>query len=293
LQGKDKRITDLIQDVFKKINIKNLINDILNAPLYGYQVLEIIWWIENINGNEYCFPTAIIAKPFDWFIFNKFNQLLLVTKDKPEGQLLPELKFLVVQSNPSYLNPYGDPVLSKCLWPIVFKKGGLTFWMKFMEKHGIPKFIGKTDLIDENDLALFQAQIDGLLQDASAVIGKEEEINMLTATGSVGVNLYKELIEFCNTEISKAILSTTLTTEIQGGGSYAAGKVHAEVREDIVDADKLLVEQTINKLIQWITELNFGQETEPPTFVIFPKEDVDRPLAEVVDLITKNNQILF
>ena len=79
--------------------------------------------------------------------------------------------------------------------------------------------------------------------------------------------------------ISKAILGQTLTTEIGSTGSYAASNTHMQVRQDIVDSDKKLVEGVINQLIQWIYEINFTN-AEVPVFELYEPEDVDLTLAQ-------------
>ena len=79
--------------------------------------------------------------------------------------------------------------------------------------------------------------------------------------------------------ISKAILGQTLTTEIGSTGSYAASNTHMQVRQDIVDSDKKLVEGVINQLIQWFYEINFAN-AEVPVFELYEPEDVDLTLAQ-------------
>ena len=79
--------------------------------------------------------------------------------------------------------------------------------------------------------------------------------------------------------ISKAILGQTLTTEIGSTGSYAASNTHMQVRQDIVDSDKKLVEDVINQLIQWFYEINFANG-EVPVFELYEPEDVDLTLAQ-------------
>ena len=41
--------------------------------------------------------------------------------------------------------------------------------------------------------------------------------------------LYERLVDFHNKEISKAVLTVTLTTEIEGVGSYKASEIHREM----------------------------------------------------------------
>jgi phage gp29-like protein len=86
-------------------------------------------------------------------------------------------------------------------------------------------------------------------------------------------------LEFCNSEISKAILTQTLTTEIQGKGTYSAAQVHGSQLEKLTNADKRLVEKTINTLFRWINEINF-RKPKHPKFALYREEEVDKALAE-------------
>ncbi len=290
----DKQILELVQMVFDNLPIRKIIEDIVNAPLYGYQPLEVMYVEQEVNGKLLILPTDVVAKPFSWFLFDKDNILKLRTLENQEGEDLPPMKFLCPQNKASYNNPYGESVLSKCLWSIIFKKGGLTFWVKFTEKFGMPHFVGKTDkLADSDDFDEFVDMLDELVQDGSAVISTEDEIEVLSGASSISVNVYKELLSFCNAEISKAILSQTLTTDIGNTGSYAAAQTHDAVRMEVVDADKSLVQDTFNLLIRWIVDINFGKNIKAPKFVIYQEEDVDAPLADVVQKLASTNQIQF
>lgn len=293
VQSKDKAIVEFCNSVLKQIDISQFISNILDAIFWGYNVFEVTWWYDFINDTDSIVPNRVMPKPIDWFIFDHNNICRFVSNENTEGKILPPKKFIIVQHNANYLNPYGDPILSKCLWPVVFKKTDITFWLKFVEKFGMPHFVGKTDALEgSEEYEQFLEQLDKLVAEASAVISKDDDITAINGATSVNANLYKDLAEFCNTEISKAILSQTLTTEINGIGTYAAGKVHYDVLGSVIDADKKLVEKAVNQLLGWAVELNFPN-AEAPNFIMFPKEDVDKPLAEVTDLLTKNGQIRF
>lgn len=281
---------DFIKSVFDNLDIDKIISEMLNAPLQGMQPMEIYWHYKSINDKAYLVPADIVGKPMSWFNFDSNNLPRLMTNEHPRGELLPHRKFLILQHLPSYDNPYGTAILSRCLWPVVFKKGGLTFWVKFSEKYGMPHLIGKTDSPDKED---FLEKLDELTQDASTVIDTTDSIEALNNISSIQVNIFKELIEHCNTEISKAILSQTLTTEVTTGGNYATGSVHAGVLESIIKSDSKIIENAFNKLIRWIIELNFGENIEPPKFVMYSEEDVDAALATVVNTLTTNGQIRF
>lgn len=269
--------TENIFKILKSLDIYKLINDILDATLYGFQPLEIIW---QKNRSGYILPTKVIAKPPEWFCFDDDNNLKFRTKENYYGELLPNKKFLLAQNNPSYNNPYGERTLSRVFWNVTFKKGGMKFWVVFTEKYGMPHLIGKhprgATKEETNTLA---DMLEEMVQDAIAVIPDDSSVEIQEASKSSSAEIYEKLIDKMNAEISKAILGQTLTTEIGSTGSYAAANTHMAVRQDIIDSDKKLVESVINQLITWIYEINFSN-AEIPVFEMFAPEDVDLTLAQ-------------
>ena len=280
------RQAKLIEDVFKNIDIANVIAEILNAPLFGYQVLEVIWE----NTGSYILPKAIIGKPSEWFVFGENNDLRLRTKANYNGEPVPDKKFLLVQQEATYKNPYGFPALSRCFWPITFKRGGMKFWVIFTEKYGMPFLIGKQPRgTGQQETNRFADQLEAMVQDAIAVIPDDSSLEIIASEGRASADIYSKLLEFCKAEVSIALLGQNLTTEVKGG-SYAAAESHMEVRKDIIDADKKLVEKALNQLIKWIYELNFNSssmsDSSYPVFSMWEKEDVDKNLAERDEKLT-------
>jgi phage gp29-like protein len=276
-RGKDKnQQAQVIEDIFKAIDIYALMSEILNATLFGFQPLEIIW---QKQGNLIV-PAEIKAKPQEWFCFDDDNKLKFRTKENYYGEDLPEKKFLCPQSNPSYQNPYGERTLSRVFWPVAFKKGGMKFWVAFTEKYGMPFLIGKypRGATGENKENLAD-MLEKMVQDAIGIVPDDSRVEIVEAAKSSSADIYEKLIDKMNAEISKAILGQTLTTEIGSTGSYAASNTHMSVRKDIVDSDKKLVEKTLNQLIKWIYEINFNSQ-DIPTFEMYEEEDVDLTLSQ-------------
>ena len=273
---KDQNAEDL-ENLLKKLDAQKLISDILDATQFGFQPLEIVW---KRDKSGHIMPERIVAKPPEWFCFDDDNNLKFRTKENYYGEIVPDKKFLLAQNNPSYNNPYGERTLSRVFWNVTFKKGGLKFWVVFTEKYGMPHLIGKhprgSTKEETNSLA---DMLEDMVQDAIAVIPDDSSIEIQEASKSSSAEIYEKLIDKMNTEISKAILGQTLTTEIGSTGSYAASNTHMQVRQDIVDSDKKLVEGVINQLIQWIYEINFGN-AEVPVFELYEPENVDLNLAQ-------------
>ncbi|MCD8024194.1 MAG: DUF935 domain-containing protein [Candidatus Gastranaerophilales bacterium] len=273
---KDKNSEEII-NLLRKLNINKLMSDILDATQFGYQPLEIIW---EKSKSGHILPAKIIAKPPEWFCFDDDNNLKFRTKENYYGEIVPDKKFLLAQNNPSYNNPYGERTLSRCFWAVTFKKGGLKFWVVFTEKYGMPHLIGKHPRgATKDETETLADMLEDMVQDAIAVIPDDSSVEIQEANKSSSAEIYEKLIDKMNSEISKAVLGQTLTTEIGSTGSYAAANTHMAVRQDIIDADRKLVESVINQLIRWIYEINYSTE-EIPVFEMYAPEDVDLSLAQ-------------
>ena len=272
---KDKN-AEIVEDLLNKLDLNKIISDILDTPLFGFTPIEVMWG----KVGNLVLPLELKAKPPEWFCFDEENQLKFRTKEHYFGEELPPHKFLCPQSNPSYENPYGERVLSRVFWNVTFKKGGLKFWVIFTEKYGMPHLIGKHPRgATKEETDNLADLLEQMVQDAIAVIPDDSSVEIQEANKSSSAAIYEQLIDKMNAEISKAILGQTLTTEIGSTGSYAAANTHMGIRQDIVDSDKKLVENTINQLIRWIYEINFPN-ADVPKFELYQEEDVDLALAQ-------------
>jgi phage gp29-like protein len=84
------------------------------------------------------------------------------------------------------------------------------------------------------------------------------------------------MINHCNSEISKTLLSETLTTEIDSG-SFAAAQTHFRVRKEVVISDSKIVENSINKLISYAVKINFNINKFPKfQFVINDSDNLTK-----------------
>lgn len=253
----DRDILQKTQNMLYALDIYNIMRDILEAPLFGWQPLEIVWEIDESSGEIR--PNNIVARPHEWFQFNSKGEIIYRRK-LSESETVSPYKILCPRFEATYDNPYGNALLSKCYWPIIFKNGGLKNWVHFSERYGMPILMGQYTRGCTRDEAdrLADALAD-MSEDSVIVTPADINITLHEAVRSTSNALYRELIKYCNSEISKAILSQTLTTELELG-SYAAAQTHFKIRKEVILSDIKLVEATINKLIEYYVELNFGGE---------------------------------
>lgn len=282
-KGVKSRQAKVINDVFSRLDIDRISAEILQARLYGYQPLEVIW--ERRDG--LLLPADVVGKPQEWFAFGDQNELRFRTRhDWAKGEELPARKFLLATSNASYQNPYGFALMSRVFWPVAFKKGGWRFWVTFAEKYGQAFAVGKIRRgATRTEMDELAEMLEGMIQDAIAVIYDDSSVELKEVAGKgASSDLFRGLIAEANSAITTALLGHA------GAGQSVSGSLGGEeaavaVREDFKDGDKKLVAGVFNKLIGWIGDLNFGG-AELPTFGLWEEEDVDKDQAERDDSLS-------
>lgn len=276
----DQNKAKFVEEYLWNIDLRNTISQMLEAIGFGYAVHEIVWDAVATDLGVLILPTAIKDRKQEWFKFDNDSKLLLQTKDGTR-QEMPARKFLVTRNRPTTANPYGNATYSRCFWPLAFKKGGLKFWMLFVEKYGMPKAIGKVPpTATDAEQQQFLKMLAGLIRDAVAVIPQTGSVELLETRLS-GTNPHAEIIAWADKAMSKAWLGETLTTEqTSSGGTQAMATVHNDVRADLALDDAAMVESSINQLIRWIYEINWPNEKEIPWMNIILPEDLQEARLE-------------
>lgn len=252
-----------------------IIDEVLNARLFGYQPCEVMW--ERV-GNMIV-PVDIIAKPQEWFAFNSNNELLLRTDASLAGDVVPDYKFICPTHGSTYKNPYGRGVLSSCFWPVTFKKGGLKFFMQFCEKYGMPWVVGEHTFTKDEDVEGFLDDLDTMVADGVIAIGKDKQKVSVIPTGTnASADIYNNLVAIMREEIAHAILNhSRATSSTPGKLGNESGAL--EARSSVINAGKKLVQQAMNVVIKWTYELN-RMSGDVPRFIFFEEEEVDMATAE-------------
>ncbi|MDR1587296.1 MAG: DUF935 domain-containing protein [Treponema sp.] len=268
---------DAFAEELKDMDVPRIIEEMMDAVAYGYSPLEVLWTAKEGHwGIE-----NIVGKPPQWFEFNQDNQLVL-RSGITGTEDLPENRFLLVQHRPSYANPYGVKVFSKCFWPVTFKKNGFRWWTVFVEKYGGAFMYGKYPAnAGEQFKDELLSALEKMIADAVAIAPEGSEITITGAANKENSSgVHQDYIRMVNAEISKAVLGQTLTTEIGEVGSYAAAQAHNEVREHLAEADRRRISAAFNRLAAVYTFYNFGSETVPPLFTFVKDEDLQAGRAE-------------
>ena len=135
-----------------------------------------------------------------------------------------------------------------------------------VEKYGMPFLIGyyKTGATPTEIQQLLD-DLENMIQNNVVAIDENYQGKIeLKETPKYEIGqIYEILVKFHNQEISKAVLSVTLTVESGQTGSYKLGEVHKTMLEYIGLTDKKLVEDGINQLLEFWFQINYGEKKAP------------------------------
>lgn len=248
------------------------------AVFYGRRFHELDWQLTD----GYLLPNQVLDVPNRRMVFDNENAPKLLTRLSPvEGEPIEEYKYLITRHMPTTENPYGRAVLSSCFWPYTFKHGGFKLFYQFCERFGLPWPVGKypAGTSPEDQDFLLQALVD-MAQAGAATIPNDDSVELHSVNVS-GELVQEALVHLCNREMSKALTSQTLATEMRNVGSNAAAKTHSERQLNVNEADRNIIVATMNEAFSLITKFNFGDDVTPPTFQFFKEKETRKERAEI------------
>lgn len=292
--AEDRKIRDFVADcIFGLDSFDDALLDLLDAVGKGYSLCEIMW--DTTGGKQ-----ALIRR-IEWIhakkaLFYKrgaadmwaksFEVPRVLTEAEPiNGEVMPPFKLVYhrYKARSGYDTRAG--VLRVCAWMYLFKNYGIKDWVAFAEVFGMPLRLGKYDSgASKADKEALIAAIRSLGSDAAGIISKNTEIEFVeTVKGLSGGNvLFEKLANFCDKQISKAILGQTATTE---GTPGKLGNEDAQdrVRHDLIKADSESIGKTIrHQVIRPLVGYNFGWDKPLPWFsLLYEKPEDLKELMEV------------
>jgi phage gp29-like protein len=280
----DERLAEVVGEMVYRIpNLEEACLDLLDAIGKGFALSEIIW--EVTAGQARVAELRWIPQKLVTFS-EELQPRLLTAEARWQGVEPPPWKVIYhrYKARSGYATRAG--VLRVVGWMYLLKNFALKDWAAFNEVFGMPLRLGKYDpTASPADRDALVLAIRNLGSDAAGVISKATEIEFVEATSrSGGANPYQLMVEFCNREMSKAVLGQTLTTDTAGvTGTYAAAKVHAQVRRDLVEADAQALATTLREqLLRPLVGFNFGWDKPVPWFRFrFEEEEDLKTLSQV------------
>jgi phage gp29-like protein len=255
-------------------HMEALVRGAMEAVFYGYSVIEVVY-----KGTPGAMSIDHLSlKPMDWFTYNADGWQYV--DDGGAHYPLDPRKFIVTVRTPTFVNPYGEALLSRIWWATFFKKHGRQSWARFLERFGEPLLIGKTA-----DQKKFIDDLVALGMASGLPVQPGDDVIPVTVSQAGEFERFENVL--CRS-IQKLILGQTLTSDASSGGSFAAAKVHNDIREDKRRADTRLVAASVQQLVNTLAELNGWAA---PKFIMADDAGLEMKRAER-DVLLVNSGVL-
>lgn len=131
---------------------------------------------------------------------------------------------------------------------ILAKKLAMGSWLDYIDKYGIPGVWITTDNMTQDRAdELLQMGLD-MLGNSVGVIRGKETVTISEPPKTDAHNVFHQMIQVINSEISKLVMGQDGTTDHQNNtGTYGSLKVLQEVANDRHESDKLFAQYIVNK----------------------------------------------
>lgn len=289
--AQEKREVARVEEIIRGLDWEDIINDAAAAILHGYSCQEIVW---DRSGGEWR-PQSVEYRQPDWFMMqpDDRNELLLRTMDGQGEQLRPW--GWIVHEHKAKSGYLARGALTRILaWPFLFRNYSARDMAEFLEIYGLPLRVGRYPAgANDTEKATLMKAVVNIGHAAAGIIPHGMEIDFQEAAKGQS-DPFMAMISWAESSVSKAILGGTLTSQTSesGGGAYALGEVHNEVRHDISKSDARQIARTLTRhLVEPLVRLN-TRLTRMPEFVFDTgqAEDIGRysealpKLAETMDI---------
>lgn len=257
----DKKAAAICEQQLRALAVNSMALGFLDATLMGFSVGETVWERDGFEIVARRVPIHDQRR----FVFDAEGQPRLLTWDAlAEGVPLPERKFIVHRFESAHSDPYGWGLGRILFWHVLFKREGIAFWMKALERFATPLPVAKYPIgsLPNQQQTLLDA-IAGALVDGALVVPAGTEVDFATAAVS-GTLTHEAWCRYWDEQTAETVLGSTLSTNVGSVGSKAAASTHKDVEDEMIDGDGELLGKTLQEtLLAWITLYNVP-DAQPP-----------------------------
>lgn len=204
-----------------------------------------IFTVRNITLN----PVTATPTAGQWL--DGRNELRLRTVSSTDGEALLPYNWIIHRHKAK--NGYlAKQLLARVLvWPYILKHYSLRDFAEFLEIYGLPLRLGTypAGASDADKRVLLRA-VSEIGHNAAGIIPSGMQIDFKEAAKGVGAP-FLEMARYQDELIAKVVLGQTLTSGEGQHGTQALGRVHADTRNLIRDADAKAVAMSMTRDMLW------------------------------------------
>lgn len=238
----EQKALDQLTEIMRDVPMASLIWDMTDAIHKSYSCIEQQW--ERVE-NQWL-PTKLQHRPASWFMtVPDARDTLLLRTDSGTGEQLQPFSWIthIHKARSGYLT---NTALARVLvWPFLFRAFSSRDFAEFLEIYGLPVRLGRypSGSTTEERNTLLRA-VTAIGHNAAGIIPANMAIEFQQAAEGQA-DPYMAMVAWAERGISKAVLGGTLTSEVDGKGSYAVGKLHDDVRLELRQADLRIISTTL------------------------------------------------
>ncbi len=257
--AKEKKAAEAAEELIRAgiDALEDVLVDLMAAVGHGFAAVEIAWQRQGDAWLPDLYP-----RPHEWFGVSDDRRSLALLDDSGRGQGLRPFGWVLHQPRRPKAGYVARGGLYRALvWPFVYKAYAVGDFAEFLETYGLPFVVGKygREATEEDKTRLLSA-VASLAHDARAIMPLEMQLEIHKIAGSGDGAPHLKMIAWADEAIARCVLGQTLSTEAKSTGlGSGVADLHAQVREDIRDADARQLAATLTRDLLWpIVALNFG-----------------------------------
>ena len=282
----DRKAAGWLQEQMKHVGWDRVADRMLFGVFYGFAVGEMMY----ARDGQHVGVDRIKVRDRERFGFGADFDIRLFTRDnQADGEPLPPRKMWVFSTGSDHDDdPYGLGLAHFLYWPAFFKRHGLSFWLKNLERWAQPIARGKyAPGTPPHEQAKLLSTLHAIQHDAGIIYPEGMEVDLLEASRA-GTADYKELDARMDATIAKVVLSQTMTTDAASTGlGSTQGEVQERVAEDVQKADADLLVSSFSGSgafgdgpLRWLMEWNFPGAELPEIHYQFEEAEDLNAVAE-------------
>jgi len=276
---------DLVRSFVRREVLQDELFDILDAIGKGFSITEILWE----TSEKQWMPLELRWVDPRHIDFDRTDRRTPLLKSAGGPIPLAPFKFIRAEMKAKSGLPIRGGIARGVAWAYLFKNFDIKAWVQFAEIYGQPLRVGKygPDATDEDRRKLLRA-VSNIGTDAAAIIPESMLLEFVKADQKASADMYLQLAEFMERQVSKAVLGQTTTTDAISDG-HAVAKEHNEVRGDIEQADANQLGAILKRdVAKPLVDLNHGPRRAYPSITIGRAEQLDqKQYAENIERLAK------
>lgn len=275
------QIATEFERVWWELDVEDLMLDALDAIGKGVSMQALEWRKE---GNMWRIGATAWIHP-KHLTYRADRRWALRTPDSPMGLEMPFGSVLEHTYKARSGSPQRSGLLRTAAWLFYFKHWVLREWLSYTESFARPFRIGKYPAgSSAEEQGRLEQAVRALGNDAAGIIPDSMVVDIVHASTATGPELYERIIEIVDREMAQVVLGQTLTSSEGARGTQALGRVHEQVRRDLLEADARRLATSLRRdVVRAWTAFNYGSDSVQLAPYVLPR------IADEVDLQAEAN----